>query len=232
MMLLSARRSAAWHPQVLACPVARLVGALCATDVPDSVLGLLHPAEYAYAAGRPGVPFRDWVAGRYCLAEALSPYTFRVPLLVRQSGAPLIPSGMAGSISHKGSMTVAVATREFDGIGVDLEYVDESDGALAAKVLTVGERSRLDHIGSGERAAFVTAHFALKESVYKAARDEDQEGMEFRDIEVGLTPLTLTRQRVWNNVSTIVANSPCESQGFIFRDRPWILAIATRSKLR
>ena len=93
----------------------------------------------------------------------LSPYTSRVPLLVRPSGAPAIPSGMAGSISHKKSITVAVATSEFDGIGVDLEYVEESDLALAAKVLTVEERSRLDEIGSSDRAAFVTTHFALKE---------------------------------------------------------------------
>ena len=54
-------------------------------------------------------------------------------------------------------MTVAVATREFDGIGVDLEYVDENDLALAAKVLTVDERSRLDQIGRADRAAFVTS---------------------------------------------------------------------------
>ena len=129
-------------------------------------------------------------------------------------------------------MSVAVATPEFDGIGVDLEYVHQTDRGLAAKVLTVEERSRLDQTSSSDRAAFVTAHFALKESIYKAACDEDQEGMEFQDIELELTPLTLTRELVWSNVSATVANSPSESHVFIFRERPWILAIATRSKLR
>ena len=231
-MMLNSLNSIAWLPQVLPCPVARLVSTLCPTDVPNSVLRLLHPAEYVYVARFSGTPFREWVAGRHCLAEALSPYTSRVPLLARQSGAPTIPSGMAGSISHKGSMTVAVATREFDGIGVDLEYVDESDRALAAKVLTVEERSKLDQIGSSDRAAFVTAHFCLKEAIYKAARDEDQEGMEFQDIELGLTPSTFRKELAWNNVSVTIVNSKFESHGFIFRDSSWILAIATRSKFR
>ena len=99
--MFSASSSAAWHPQVLPCPVGRLVGALCPTEVPNAVLRLLEPAEYAYVAMRSGAARRDWVAGRHCLAAALRPYTRRVPLLVRQSGAPVIPSGLAGSISHK-----------------------------------------------------------------------------------------------------------------------------------
>lgn len=79
---------------------------------------------------------------------------------------------------------------------------------------------------------FVTAHFALKEAVYKAARDEDQERMEFQDIEAGLTRRALAGQRIWNNVSAAVANSQYESHGLVLRDPPWILAVATRSELR
>ena len=78
----------------------------------------------------------------------------------------------------------------------------------------------------------MTTHFALKEAVYKAAREEEQEGMEFQDIEVELTRRALAGRRVWNNVSATVANSQCESHGFVLRDRPWILAVATRSELR
>ena len=220
----------AWHPEVLPCPVARLVGVRCSKEVPDAVLERLHPAEYAYVAMRSGAAHRDWVAGRHCLAAALAPYGERVPMLVRRSGAAVTPSGMAGSISHKGSVTLAVATREFCGVGVDLEYVDGNEGALAGKVLTVGERSGLEQMESAQRPAFVTAHFSLKEAVYKAAREDAQEEMEFQDIEVGLTEQAFQGQGVWIKVAATVANSRSESHGWILREGRWIIAVATRAE--
>ena len=228
--MLDANWGSAWHPAVLSCPVARLVGVRCSWEVPDTVLEGLHPAEYAYAAMRSGAARRDWVAGRHCLAAAVASYAERVAMLVRRSGAAVTPSGIAGSISHKGSVTVAVATLEFCGIGVDLEYVDGNDGALAGKVLTVEERSRLEQIGTAQRSGFVTAHFSLKEAVYKAACEDGQEGMEFQDIEVGLTQRAFEGQRVWTKVAATVANAGSQSHGFILRDGRWILAVATRAK--
>ena len=228
--MLDASSRLPWHPEVLPCPVARLVCARCPWAVPDVVLERLHPAEQAYAATLSGVARRDWVAGRLCLAAAIARYGERVPMLVRRSGAAVTPTGVVGSISQKGSVAVAVASRELCGIGVDLEWVDGNDGALAGKVLTVGERSRLDHIGSAQRPAFVTAHFSLKEAVYKAAREDGQEGMEFQDIEVELTQRALERQGVWTKVRATVANARSESQGLILRDGRWVLAVATRAE--
>ena len=205
----------------------------CAREVPDAVLQRLHPAEYMYAAMRVGAPRRDWVAGRQCLAAALRPYTEEgVPLLVRRSGAAVTPAGMAGSISHKTCVTVAVATRKFVGIGVDLEYVDGDEEALAGKVLTVEERYKLEEVGTAQRAAFVTAHFLLKEALYKAADESDQEGMEFQDIELELTSGAVEGRAVWMEVKARVANSRWESQGFVLRDGRWILAVASRAEGR
>ena len=230
--MINALHSTGWLPQLLPCPVARLAGAVSCSEVPNWVLRLLHPEEYEYARQVSGSAFREWVAGRHCLAAAANPYMPRVPVLVRESGAPAVPAGVAASISHKAAITVAVAARECDGIGVDLEYVEKNDGRLARKILTVEELGRLGECQRADQTAFVTAHFALKESVYKAACEEEQEGMEFQDIELGLTPLALGDEGVWRTVSASMGNSRFETQGFIFRDRSWLLAIARRSMSR
>lgn len=230
--LLGARSWHAWQRRVLRCPVARLVGTRGSGEVPEAVLELLHPAEQAYMATRCGEVGREWVAGRHCLAAALGPYTKRRPLLVRRSGAAAVPAGTAGSISHKGAVTVAVATQEFGGIGVDLEYVEANDAVLAEKVLTVRERWRLERLGGAQRAAFVTAHFSLKEAVWKAAREDRQGEMEFQDIESGLAQRALGGHGVWTEVAATVASSSWESHGCVLRDGPWILAVATRSEGR
>ena len=128
-------------------------------------------------------------------------------------------------------MTVVVATTDFDGIGIDLEHIDWSDRKLAEKVLTGTERSRPGEL-DGPGASFVTEHFALKEAIYKAAPNESQEGMEFQDIELVLPRSILVRERVWEHVPARVADSAWRYDGHIFLDGPWLLAIATRSKVR
>ena len=217
----------AWRPQELLCPAGTLVAGVCPGPVPGDVGELLHPSERRFAAGRSGDPLRQWVAGRYCLAIALRAHALNVPVLPGPNGKPLLPAGFAASISHKGPVSVAIATTVFDGIGVDLEHVEESDRQLAEKVLTKAERDRLEHVRDVP-AWFVTVHFALKEAVYKAAPDDEQEDLEFEDIELAFTSGALIEERIWESVLVTVSRSAFEYRGYMFRDGPWVLAVATR----
>ena len=227
-MLIPAER--AWRAREVSSPVDRLIVATCPGQVPDSVAAVLHPAELAFVmAERSGDSFREWVAGRYCLTVALKPIAPRTPVLVRRSGAPAMPNGLSGSISHKGCMTAAVASTEFEGIGVDLERVDEGDRDLQGKVLTRSERIRLAQLGD-LRSLYVTMHFSLKEAAYKAALPDDQEDMEFQDVELTMPQTALTRQLAWTNVPIEVAHSRFRYDGHIFRQGRWMLAAATRSR--
>ena len=124
-------------------------------------------------------------------------------------------------------MTVAIASAKFSGIGIDLDRIDQSDRNLQRKVLTRAERPRLGQAG-GHEARFVTMHFALKEAVYKAALDEEQEDLEFQDVELTMPQNALTRESVWARVPITVAGSRCYFDGHILREGRWTLAIVTR----
>lgn len=218
-----------WRPESILCPVGRLVGATCTDPVPDRVVDQLHPDERRYATQLTCARRREWSGGRYCLAEALKHYTQRVPVLTKASGAPSAPQGLFVSITHKRFLTLAVATDQPAGIGVDLEYVEPQDEALAAKVLTARERMLLRQVDEDEAAALVTMHFALKEAVFKAASAEEQDSMEFQDIELYLSPVVLERQNRWEYLQVSVRGLRVETRGLVLRDGLWIAAIATRS---
>jgi len=221
-----------WQARLLPSPVGRLVGARRAGAPPGSVVALLHPAERAFALAHRSTDSRGcWVAGRYCLALALAPLAPRVALLAHESGAPTIPYGAFGSISHKKSMTVAVASTAFDGLGVDLESVDRHDRELQHKVLTGAERVGLGGLGD-EGTPFVTVHFALKEAVYKASPFEQQEDLEFQDIELAVPRAAVISESKWKTVSIAVRNSRDHYDGHVYRLGRWVLAIATRAQYR
>ena len=71
-------------------------------------------------------------------------------------------------------------------------------------------------------------HFALKEAVYKAALDEEQEDLEFQDVELTMPQNALARESVWARVPITVAGSRCYFDGHILREGRWTLAIVTR----
>src|SRR5580700_5078045 len=96
-----------WEPaEVLGCPFGPLVCAVCPTNVPMRVITSLHPIEQKYALSlEPAQRQREWVGGRLCLATALAQMSSaRTALLPSPSGAPIVPAGTGGSISHKGPL--------------------------------------------------------------------------------------------------------------------------------
>src|SRR6185369_14309151 len=94
------------------------------------------------------------------------------PILQTPRGAPLLPEGASGSISHKEGLAVGLAAAAADvaagwRVGVDVERIAPRHPDLARYVLRPEERERLAP-ADPERQAQVLAAFSAKEAIYKA----------------------------------------------------------------
>ncbi len=114
-------------------PHGRCVGVHIPTGVePDNLLAFapgladLAEEERTFLESLSVARKPTWLAGRIALHEALRDLGLDAgPILTTRRGAPELPEGVAGSISHKRTLAVALAARKNGGlsIGVDLEPV-------------------------------------------------------------------------------------------------------------
>jgi enterobactin synthetase component D len=124
----------------------------------------------------------SWLAGRLALHEALADLGLdRGPILSTSRGAPDLPAGVTGSISHKPTLAVALATHSRDGlsVGVDIEPLPSTPASatdrgwthrpdISSRVMTPDELSALATIPEQLRRRTVVLHFSVKEAIYKA----------------------------------------------------------------
>jgi enterobactin synthetase component D len=148
----------------------------------------LLPEERAYASSLGAVRRRTWMGGRIALRQALARAGIDAPpVLADGRGAPALPPGVAGSISHKEDMAVALVAREPRAkVGVDIERDAPGTRDISRKVLTDEELAELAKLGSTERAREVLLRFSAKEAIYKALDPFVKRYVAFR--EVALTP--------------------------------------------
>ncbi|MFO0591858.1 MAG: 4'-phosphopantetheinyl transferase superfamily protein [Polyangiaceae bacterium] len=207
------------------CPFGSLFSAICPTDAPAWVLERLQATEREYARSLPSPQRqREWLGGRHCLSTALAQLSVERPAMLQlPSGAPIVPLGTAGSISHKGPLVMALAASDAEGVGIDVDYADDQDVRLQCKVLTVKERVRLDLRGAG--SLYVVAHFSLKEAVYKALDPAHQQSLDFDDIEVSSLPLVSGQ---WRQVGVSVVGNPVLVKAAVLIDGNWVVAVAAR----
>jgi enterobactin synthetase component D len=103
------------------------------------------------------------------------------PILATQRGAPELPAGVTGSISHKRTLAVALAARLLDGLslGVDIEPIPAIPASLtepswdnrpdiSSRVMTPEELSVLATVPDSLRRREIVLHFSIKEALYKA----------------------------------------------------------------
>lgn len=141
-------------------------GVLVAVAIADELaFDALHPDELAIARELRGVRQKTFVAGRLALGHALAEVGApRVGITSDERGAPILPRGFVGSVSHKGDRAIALAAVGGEHRGVDLELVKPIREGLAEMILTAEELARV-----GEDRSFATlASFSVKESIYKA----------------------------------------------------------------
>ncbi len=173
------------------CVVVRIPETEAAVDA----LALALPAEeQARAVSMPGPRRRTWVGGRAAMHEAMARLGLGVaPVLSDDRGAPALPAGLSGSITHKvhgkealAAALVTVAAEADARVGVDLELDVPRVHDIAPRVLTPGELEELAAMGAEARDREVLLRFSAKEAVYKALDPFVRRYVGF--LEVELTP--------------------------------------------
>jgi 4'-phosphopantetheinyl transferase EntD len=107
---------------------------------------------------------RELSAGRSALRSALADLGVAAspPILADDRGAPQLPQGFVGSISHKNELAAALVAPAGQGfVGIDIELAAPSRLAIERRILTPREQARV----SGRD---VTLYFSIKEAIYKA----------------------------------------------------------------
>jgi 4'-phosphopantetheinyl transferase EntD len=168
-------------------------GCVVAVDVVDLDPGAwaeLHPDEHAHSLTLAEVRRREWIAGRRALRHALLRVGDSTAIASHsigsdERGAPAVPNGLVGSVSHKRALAVALAARDTGWtVGIDLELDEPRRIDIAHKVLTPMEMTRLEAIAGAKRDRWVTRAFAIKEAVYKAIDPHLRRYVGFQEVEV------------------------------------------------
>lgn len=126
--------------------------------------------ERDVAAGLSPLRQVTWVGGRLALHRALERAGLPAcDILSTPRGAPLLPPGAAGSISHKRHLAIAIAAPS-DGatLGIDLERGEQRPVDITHRILVEEELHDLQRMPPGDRWRAVMIRFSLKEAVYKA----------------------------------------------------------------
>ena len=105
------------------------------------------------------------------------------PVMKGAAGAPIWPSGVAGSLAHDDRVAIAaVANRDqVAAVGIDIEPAELLPADLLELVTTPPERARIADDPYRGRLLFVA-----KEAVYKAVYPLDHTFLEHHDVEVSL----------------------------------------------
>ena len=166
-------------------------------DVPRDIL-TAHLTEKEQQATHFMAPARrvSWVGGRIALRHALGiEKTF--DLLSNSRGAPLVPQGMQGSVSHKKAWAVAWAGPESEQWhwGVDIEGLSKTRIDIAPRVLTGSELVHVRNLTENEHIRELMFRFSAKEALYKALDPIVHRFVSFQEVELERQPDGETRVR-------------------------------------
>jgi len=139
-------------------------------EVPKAVLERLTTEERVHARTLSGHRQVEWVGGRLALHRAIRQLGIGSgPILTGPRGEPLLPPGVAASVSHKRGLAVALAARGVHGtLGIDIEDLAPPRPTIASKVLRPEELDIVDALSPDRRWIAILLRFSLKEALYKA----------------------------------------------------------------
>lgn len=161
--------------------------------VAEDVLVRLHPEEATFARGLGGFRQPEFVGGRLAFAELLSELgADEAAVLSNLHGAPTLPSGVVGSITHKRDLVIAMVARGTPGLGpalgIDLEETDRVRPGVAERVLRPEELAAVESLAEDRRWTDTVVRFAVKEAVYKALHPFLQRYIGFGEVAVWPNP--------------------------------------------
>ncbi len=139
------------------------------SPVPTEVLAQLHPDERALARTMGGFRQVQFVGGRLALGQIFPELGVRRRgVLSNRHGAPELPAGVVGSVSHKSDLAVAMLCRGTHGLGIDLEDTDRDRPGVARRVLRAEELAAVEALPPDRQWRDTVLRFSTKEAVYKA----------------------------------------------------------------
>ncbi len=121
-------------------------------------------------------------AARSVARMLLSRLGYGQPSILRsESGMPLWPAGIVGSLAHDSEVAVAAVAMQHDyvSVGIDVEPATPLDADLLPVIATVRERERI-----GDNLVRARLLFCVKEAVYKASYPVDRLFLDHHDVEV------------------------------------------------
>jgi enterobactin synthetase component D len=139
-----------------------------------AALAALPVAERDFAATLSGSRRRELIAGRTAIHQILDGDH---AVLSNDRGAPIVPAGYSGSISHKLTRAAALlAPAEHGHVGVDLERKAPTKLDIASRILTPRE--------ARVAGAELLRVFAIKEAIYKAIDPMMRRYVGFQEVEL------------------------------------------------
>lgn len=158
----------------------------------EAAYAALPAPERAYADSLGPLRRREVICGRTALHDALAslePNLATSPILADDRGAPVLPAGWVGSVSHKGERGAAlVAPISAARVGVDLELAQPSRQDIARYILTRREQEALAEGNAGpahaDRGKGATLRFSIKEAIYKAIDPFVRRYVAFTEVEL------------------------------------------------
>ena len=149
-----------------------------------AALGRLLPAERAHAEALAPARRTTFVGGRLALREALVRARLEAPAVLPDArGAPILPPGIAGSISHKRTLAVALVARGEATLGVDVELFDRLPRVdIARHVLADDELAEVTDVRQ------LLVRFSIKEALYKAIDPHVHRYVGFKEVSVRPSP--------------------------------------------
>ena len=157
----------------------------------DDDAARLPDAERDHAQALAAVRRREFIAGRIALHEALGDWT--TPVLPDDRGAPVLPAGWVGSVSHKEARAAAIVVPAGAGwVGVDIERATAPRTDIGRRILTPRELAAIAALAGEERGRALTLRFALKEAIYKAIDPHLRRYVGFLEVELALAGATCT----------------------------------------
>jgi 4'-phosphopantetheinyl transferase EntD len=176
----------------LALEHGRAVGVVIpdAPEAVDALAATLPGPERARAFELPMARRRTYTGGRVAMHAALGRLGVRVDTVASdERGAPVLPPGVAGSITHKERLAAALVAFEASArLGVDLEMDAPRRQDIASRVLRDSEREELAGLGELERGREVLLRFSAKEAVYKALDPYVRRYVDFKEVAVSPRP--------------------------------------------
>lgn len=154
--------------------------------VPEAALERLTPQERELAVELGGYRQVQFVGGRLAMQGALRQLGApQEPVLQTDRGAPVLPRGFVGSVSHKRTIAVAMVARSNGGsLGVDIEEYGPARPRIEDRILTPTEIEAIAHLSGEPRWIATLIRFSIKESIYKAIDPYVRRYVGFHEAEV------------------------------------------------